>query len=254
MAGLRNPPFIAPVAIHELKDDFDAFFSELEDTVSPTTPLPKKEVPDAHFSDDPLALSVTSYLIWKNNPHRRWVPVSEVGRPTMEAREMAQEMRKYYLQRSTMKVLSGQTPTDFQYKMNAFLADIRPLKIDEQGLLYRLPYFYQEDLALDRIFEGAEQIENDGPILYSVTNHTTLTPIMEVLKSRRSGDFCQFWFYDTGNQRCVYEVKSDNKLLSLFRSLFKQEKLPVTCYSKMETLRGSHIRTRYWRLSNLELV
>ena len=49
-----------------------------------------KEVPDATFDEDPLALSVTSYLIWKNNPVRRWVPVNEVGRPTPEARELAQ--------------------------------------------------------------------------------------------------------------------------------------------------------------------
>lgn len=260
---MASRPFIAPPVIVELKDDFDELFSDLDDwkkqyvnekdTLDPKIPLPKKEVPDAVFSDDPLALSVTSYLIWKSNPARRWVSVSDVGRPTPEAREMAQEIRKYYLHRGTMKVLMGQTPTEFQYKMNGFLADIRPLKTDEQGLLYRIPYFYQEDLALDRVFEGADQIDMDGPLMYSITNHTTLTPILEILKSRRSGDFCQFWFSDTSGHRCVFEVKSDNKLLSIFRSLFKQEKLPISCYSKMEKLRGSHIKTRYWRLTNLEL-
>ena len=149
----------------------------LHELIKPQQP---KEVPDATFDEDPLALSVTSYLIWKNNPVRRWVPVNEVGRPTPEARELAHEIRKYYLHRGTMKVLQGHTPTDFQYKMNGFLADIRPLKIDELGLLYRLPYFYQEDLALDRVFEGATQVEVDGPAFYSVTTHATLTPIREV--------------------------------------------------------------------------
>jgi hypothetical protein len=152
-----------------------------------------------------------------------------------------------------MKVLQGNTPTEFQYKMNAFLSDIRPLKTDELGMLYRLPYFYQEDLALDSIFEGADQIDMDGPLLYGVTTHTILTPIREVLKSRRGGDYIQFWFSDTSGHRCVYDVKSDNKLLSIFRSLFRQPELRVTCYSKMERLKGSHIKTRYWRLTNLEL-
>lgn len=243
--------FQAPQLVNVIDDDLDIFTPQVYN--NSTSQVPKAPVPDAVFSDDPLALSITSYLIWKNNPGRRWVPVSEVGRPSYEARDMAAEIRKYYLHRSTMKVLMGQTPTEFQYKMNGFLADIRPLKIDEQGLLYRIPYFYQEDLALDRVFEGAEQIEQDGPLLYSTTNHTTLTPILEVLKSRKSGDFCQFWFSDTSGHRCVFEVKSDNKLLSIFRSLFKQPKLPVSGYAKMEALRGSHIRTRYWRLTNLEL-
>lgn len=213
----------------------------------------KEEVPDATFEDDPVALSITSYLIWLKNPSRRWVPVTEVGRVTPEAREMAHELRKYFLHRSTMKVLQGQTPTEFQYKLNAFLSDIRPLKIDELGMLYRLPYFYQEDLALDQIFEGAPQPEVDGPGLYAITSHTTLTPIREVLKSRKSGDFAQFWFKDTSDHRCVYEVKTDNKLISLFRSLFRQPSMAVTCFAKMERLRGSHIRTRYWRMTNLEL-
>lgn len=246
--------FQAPQIVNIVEDDDFDILSPPTVYDNSTSRVPKAPVPDATFSDDPLALSITSYLIWKNNPSRRWVAFSEVGRPGYEAREMAAEIRKYYLHRSTMKVLMGKTPTEFQYKMNAFLADIRPLKTDELGLLYRIPYFYQEDLALDQVFEGAQQIEQDGPVLYSITNHTTLTPIQEVLKSRRSGDFCQFWFSDTGGQRCVYEVKSDNKLLSVFRSLFRKPELAVTCQSQMQALRGSHIQTRFWRLMNLELT
>jgi hypothetical protein len=213
----------------------------------------KKPVPNATFSDDPIALSIQSYLVWKSNPARRWVPVEEVGRVTPEARDMAHDLRKYFLHRSTMKVLSGQTPTEFQYKLNAFLSDIRPLKIDELGLLYRLPYFWQEDLALDKVFEGATQIEVDGPGMYSVTTHARLTPVREVLKSRKSGDFVQFWFSDTDGHRAVYEVKSDNKLISVFRSLYRQPSLQIKAQAQMQTLRGSHIKTRFWRLTNLEL-
>ena len=185
---------------------------------------------------------------------RRWIPVTEVGRPTSEARALAHEIRKYYLHRSTMKLLQGNQPTEFQQKMIGFLADTRPLKIDELGLLYRLPYFYQEDLALDSVFEGATQIEIDGPAFYSVTTHTTLTPIREVLKSRRAGDYIQFWFSNPEGERSVYDVKADNKLISVFRSLYKQPKLQIKATAKMEALRGSHIKTRYWRLIDLELV
>lgn len=233
--------------VFEVDDDFDILLEEKTDRAL------KKEVPDATFEDDPVALSITSYLIWLKNPSRRWVPVTEVGRVTAEAREMAHDLRRYFLHRSTMKVLQGQTPTEFQYKLNAFLSDIRPLKIDELGLLYRLPYFWQEDLALDQVFEGATQIDLGGPGHYSVTTHTRLTPVREVLKSRKSGDFVQFWFSDTDGHRAVYEVKSDNKLISVFRSLYRQPSLQIKAQAQMQALRGSHIKTRFWRLNNLEL-
>lgn len=258
---MASRPFTEPVpAIVQLKEDFENLLSTDIDMWKEkykhgySVEQKPKEVPEAVFSDDPLALSVTSYLIWLKNPSRRWVPVSDVGRPTSEARAMAQEIRKYYLQRNTMKALMGQQPTEFQSKMNGFLADTRPLKIDEQGLLYRIPYFYQEDLALDQIFEGASDLDEQSPPIFSMTTFTTLTPIREVLRSRKSGDYIQFWFHNTSGECCVYDVKSDNKLLSIFRSLFKQQELPISCLSKMERLRGSHIRTKYWRLSNLELV
>lgn len=248
MSTLIHPPGVYTNTVFEVGDDFD--IDNLKDLVKSQQP---KHASDAVFKDDPVALSITSYLMWLKNPRCRWISIDELGQVAPEAREMAHELRKYFLHRSTMKVLQGQTPTEFQYKMNAFLSDIRPLKTDELGMLYRLPYFWQEDLALDQVFEGASQIELDGPGMYSVTSHTRLTPIREVLKSRKSGDFAQFWFKDTSDHRCVYEVKTDNKLISLFRSLFRQPELQIKAGAQLQALRGSHIRTRYWRLSNLEL-
>lgn len=248
------------VIIEELKEDLENLLSTdidmWKEKYKHGYSVEKKpvEVPDATFSDDPVALSITSYLIWLKNPSRRWTDLSEVGRPTAEARHLAHELRDYYTKRHTMKALMGQTPTEFQHKMISFLMDERPLKVDEKGLLYRLPYFWQEDMALDKIFEGAQDLDEDKPPVFSMTTFTTLTPIREVLRSRRSGDFVQFWFNNTSGERCVYDVKSDNKLLSVFRSLFKRPELQISCFSKMERLKGSHIRTKYWRLSNLELV
>ena len=237
--------------ILDLVDDFESLMTdETKEAVKKA-----REVPDATFEDDPVALSITSYLIWKNQPHRRWVPVTEVGRVTPEAREMAHELRKYFLHRSTMKVLSGQTPTEFQYKMNAFLSDICPLKIDELGMLYRLPYFYQEDLALDQVFEGAQNIEipTNGPWSDRMTIHTPVTLVREVLKSRKSGDYIQFWFTNPDGQRLVYDVRSDNKLISVFRSLVRRDQLQVKAHGRVDRLRGSHIRNNYWRLMDLEI-
>ena len=247
--------FQAPQLVNVVEDDFD--FRQ-DPKVYNNTSARKPEPVLARFSDDPIALSIQSYLIWKNNPHRRWVPVDEVGRVTTEARQMAQELRTYFLHRNTIKVLQGQQPTDFQNKMNGLLNDIRPLQQDEMGLLYRLPYFWQEDLALDQVFEGATNIDAEPagpglPIRRVVTTHARLTPIREVLKSRKSGDFVQFWFSNMDGQRYVYAVRADNALISVFRSLFKRESMQVKAHAMLHRMPGSHIRTSYWKLSGLEL-
>jgi hypothetical protein len=262
MASLRNPPFtVQPMVIQELKDDFEKLFETTIDMEKEryrhgySTVEQPRESPEAAFDEDPLALSIMSYFVWKNNPHRRWADLREVGRPTLEARELAHEIRKYYLHRNTMKVLMGQTPTEFQNKMNGFLADTRPLRVDELGILYRIPYFYQEDLGLDRVFEGATNIlEVEGvPFSNHITLEARLTPVREVLRSRRAGDYVQFWFSDINGQRHTYDVKADNKLITVFRSLFRQPELLIKAGARLEVLRGSHIPTRYWRLVNLEL-
>jgi hypothetical protein len=154
-----------------------------------------------------------------------------------------------------MKILQGHQPTEFQNKMNGFLADTRPLKTDELGILYRIPYFYQEDLALDKVFEGATNIlEVEGvPFSNHATLEARLTPVREVLRSRRAGDYVQFWFSDINGQRHTYDVKADNKLITVFRSLFRQPELLIKAGARLEVLRGSHIPTRFWRLINLEL-
>jgi hypothetical protein len=238
--------------VFEVDDDFDMLVGETNKHKE------KKPVQLAEFSDDPVALSIQSYLIWRNNPHRKWVPVDEVGRVTPEARTMAQELRTYFLHRNTMKVLQGQQPTEFQHKMMGLLSDIRPLQIDELGLLYRLPYFWQEDMALDLVFEGATAIDvnpagPDLPVWHQVTTHARLTPIREVLKSRKSGDFVQFWFATHNGERCMYAVRADNSLISLFRSLFRRESMQVKATALLHRMPGSHIRTSYWKLSGLEI-
>jgi hypothetical protein len=249
MTGLYQSPQLVNV----IDDDIDIFTPRVYNNAAQRKPEPVL----ARFSDDPIALSIQSYLIWKSNPNRRWVPVDEVGRVTPEARAMAQELRTYFIHRNTMKVLQSQQPTEFQYKMNGLLHDIRPLQQDELGMLYRLPYFWQEDLALDQVFEGATNVDikSAGPnmIWHTVTTHARLTPIREVLKSRKSGDFVQFWFANSDGERCMYAVRADNGLISVFRSLFKKESMQVKATAMLHRLPGSHIRTSYWKLSGLEL-
>jgi hypothetical protein len=240
--------------LHVVDDDFEWEIGTATPRVYNNAASRKPELPPATFSDDPVALSIQSYLIWLKNTHRRWVNLEEVGQVTSEARAMAHDLRTYYTHRNTMKTLMGQPITEFQHKMISFLMDLRSLTVDEQGILYRLPYFWQEDLALDRIFEQATDLGSEFPGGLTVHMTAPLTPIREVFKSRKSGDFVQFWFANSDGQRCMYDVRADNKMISVFRSLFRRPSLQVECDAQRQTLPGSHIRTRYWRLMNLEIA
>jgi hypothetical protein len=251
---MANTIYPTNIQVVQLEDDFDLLTATGTPRVYNTIMNCKPEPSVAEFSDDPVALSITSYLIWLKNPRRRWVSVDEVGQVAPEARSMAQELRTYYLHRGTMKILQGHQPTEFQNKMMGLLADTRRLKTDELGLLYRLPYFWQEDMALDRVFEGATDPNHpEDPTSRYMTRHAPLTPIREILKSRKSGDMSQFWFSDSDGHRYMYAVRADNSLISVFRSLFKRESMQIKAQVTMSRLPGSHIQTSYWKLSGLEL-
>jgi hypothetical protein len=241
--------------VFEVDDDFDNEIKvrALQELLKEKQ---KKEVvPDATFEDDPVALSITSYLIWLKNPSRRWVPVNEVGRVTPEAREMAHELRKYFLHRSTMKVLQGQTPTEFQYKLNAFLSDIRPLKIDELGMLYRLPYFYAEDLDIDYVAENTTNSKQISPV--PADSHPlvlTFFPLRKILRSRRSGEVNQYWWTaEPGGVPFALSIRTDNPLMGMINSLFDRDQIQLRTRVKPASFNGYYRDRWYYQLFDIRL-
>jgi hypothetical protein len=256
MTTMTTPRIYNTNTVFEVDDDFDLL--QRNTKVYNNASARKPEPLLATFSDDPVALSIQSYLIWKTNPHRRWVPVDEVGRVTPEARQMAQELRTYFLHRNTMKVLQGQTPTEFQYKMNGPVATtfVRLQKMSWACCIACLTFGKKtwpwikclKVLLILKLNQQARIFR-----FRHMTTHVRLTPVREVLKSRKSGDFVQFWFADSAGERYVYAVRADNSMISLFRSLFKRESIQVKAQAMLNRLPGSHIRTSYWKLSGLEL-
>ena len=195
----------------------------------------KIQAPKATFSDDPLALSCASWRIFKDEPERRWTNL-DVVKASQQDREMAQQIRDYYNQRYTMMALKGRQLTEYQQKTAQFLSGLYHLTTDELGLLYKLPYFYTEDIALDFIVTSTDNHETSPR-----REHTeyTLTPVKEVFCTRKGrGEMVQFWYRDQDNYPVLIECKSTDQLLTMLRGLFRQSRLQVKSYAKLFAFNG----------------
>ena len=119
------------------------------------------------------------------------------------------------------------------------------------GLLYRLPYFYQEDCALDRVVQTTKSAVETGR---TDRIQDKFSVIERVLRSRRTGDYSQFWL--RGENRAaafMLSVKCDNPFHRLITNLVQQ---PVTlsAWSHAKVHNGHHRGWRYCMLSDIELI
>ena len=162
--------------------------------------IKKPAAPRAMFYDDPLALSCASYRIYKNEPARRFTNIDTV-KATAEDRVHAQAIRDYYNQRYTMKALKGQTLTDYQQKAAQFLSGLYHLTTEEVGMLYKLPYFYDEDLALEHVVENTVSYTTTT---VAVEQELTLTPYKKVHVTRKgASDFVHYYYRDQDQHAVV---------------------------------------------------
>lgn len=205
--------------------------------------------PLAKFNDDPVALACASYRYYLKNTADRWRNFDLVE-VTDEDRSKAEEIRRYYSQRLTFDALTRPIVSTFRTKLGAFLAGNHEITINEQGLLYKLPYFYAEDIALDWI---AEQTVSAAPVRDPALRSMTLIPLRKILKARRGQEMHQYWFKSAEGYGCVLPVLSNNPLKSIVESLMYQDRLEISAYvySKQH---WNHKQHRYYLLGNVSLA
>ena len=213
--------------------------------------IKKPAAPRAMFYDDPLALSCASYRIYKNEPARRFTNI-EIVKATQEDRDQAQAIRDYYNQRYTMRALKGQQLTEYQQKTAQFLSGLHHLTNDELGLLYKLPYFYDEDCAFEQVTEQTASVEYKHPYRSVITDYQ-LTPVVEIFKSRKGGELCCFFYRDQNGQGVKISCRSSDSIAYMLRSLFNQPTIHVRGHTALEgidTVESHYVR----RLTQWELV
>ena len=213
-------------SVTNLKDLFKQWGTDIDDATDRTK---FNSSPKATFSDDPLALSCASYRIYKNEPTRRFTNI-DVVKATQEDRNQAQAIRSHYSNVYTMKVLKGRALTEYQQKTAEFLSGLYHLTTEELGLLYKLPYFYEEDLALELITTKTVSAEFTLPHLSELAEYT-LTPLVEILKSRKSNEWTEFVYQDQNNHAVMIIVRAGDNMAHMLRGLFRQPSIRVQAHT-----------------------
>lgn len=203
------------------------------------------------LDEDPLALSWASYRHWIMGGGR-W-PSFNVLKVQDVDRQQGQAMRNYYRGRLTWDQLkNAREPSSFRSRLAALLIDHEPLIESDLGILYRLPYFWIEDQAHDRVFDN-RPVLSVLPVEHQ-NIEIQLTLIETVLISRRNRERTQFWFEsNTGSLPVMLTVTEDNALKTLLISLL--DRGPVTLRATLQPvrMRGYHREHAYYDLKNPRL-
>jgi hypothetical protein len=206
--------------------------------------------PVIKLNDDLVALSIASYKIGQRTlPATRWTDLAEVS-ATADDHAEAAALRKYYGHKFTMDALHGKNRSQFRQKMAAFLMGQHEILKSELGMVYRLPYFYAEDQAIDRVIESTVAVDVANRVIKNISAKFTLDQV--VFRSRRAGDSYQYWLRSNQNlYPYMIAVKSDNPLRSMLASAL-QKPVDLTCMALPKSFHS--VNRHYWQLSNVELV
>lgn len=212
--------------------------------------LARPPEPDMEFHDDPVALTCASYRTFLATGIR-WTDLKDAT-ATDQDRRQAVQIRRYYSDRILITAIAAQNKmSEFRQKLYGLLIGQTGLKKRDVGLLYRLPYFYAEDTAMDQVMaqtESAVMQPGTQPVvgLFQV--------IRRIQVSRRSGETVQLWLQkDSDTVPYMIAVRLDNSLLTMVESVLKQPTgMKATAHLKHH--RGYHRHRLYCQLTSLELI
>lgn len=207
---------------------------------------------------DPLALAWAAYHVWQKWPQRRWVPFDSIEAHDHDL-EMAKVTRRYYRDRLTMKVLRGQELTPIQREM-LDISQGGTMRVCHMGLLYRMPYFYAEDVKRDDLASHystlvpasikTRQAWRPAPLLEHQVQD--LRPVTQILRTRKSGDVDEYWWRNCEDQPVLWSVVSNNPLRSVVDSLWRRDHVTVRAFFHHGQVRGQDFW--HWYVSGVELA
>ena len=197
--------------------------------------------PPAVFVDDPLALSCAAY---RSGEYPRLNSVSV----TAEDREMAARVRKHFMDKLVIQRLKGQPLSPFREKLGSFLTGNCSLTEDELGLLYTLPHFYHEDIAIQELIDTVQPVEP----AQSTKRTAVLKPLKTVDLKRRGGNVRQYWWTDSEQKPYCLYVRTDADHQPLYQSLWELSSITVEAH--MFTKPFINTERWFYKLVGMRLV
>jgi hypothetical protein len=232
-------------------------FAQWLDELRAETPEPKTTV----FTEDPIALGCAAYREWMSKQVTRWMDFEHVT-VQAEDRALADRIRTYYQERTQHILIdilkNGPTAvSEFRKKLSLIVHNqMHEYTAQDRGILYKLPYFYHEDTALERLFADNAPAEYYRS-LEDRRGHPEqfrLTLIDTILVSRKHGETTQYWFRDDATPALYqWTIKNDNPLHSLVRSIVQQPKIDVRALAVTKHIRH-HTNSIYRSIFNVELA
>lgn len=222
---------------------FDEWLNEL-------TKSEQKTHEPISFKEDPVAMACASYRAWTTNFVNRWSDLESVVVQDQD-RQKASELKAYYRSRMTFQALrDGVALSAYRKKLAAIVSDTHVYTKQDIGILYRLPYFYQEDQDVDQVMAQTQDSAKHQPNFEG-----SLFPLKRVFRSRRAGEWVDFYFAsEQSTAPYLLVVKSDNPLISIIEALFKQPSFRVRAHLHTKSPRGYHSNRMFYQLAKLEVL
>jgi len=213
------------------------------------------------FEQDPIALGCAAYRIWTENHITRWMDFEHVT-VTDADHALANNVRTFYRARTDHLLIdilkNGPTAvSEFRKKLSLIVSNqMHKYTAQDRGILYKLPYFYYEDTALERLFADNAPAEYYRSLMDANPRpeRFQLTLLDSVFVSRKHGETMQYWFRDDHSPSLYqWAVKTDNPLHSLVQSIVKRNCIEVRALAVTKQIRYMS-NSVYRSIFNVELT
>lgn len=204
---------------------------------------------EVRFAEDPIALACANY---RETSSGRFHGFGDLNSVTVNEkdREEAARVRRYYSDRFAMSVLRGYTLSEYRKKLYAVMNDNAPLKRKDLGLLYKLPYFYQEDMVLEQL--ALENFNSDRNIDQTLV--ARLTPKTSYRSRRKNFEGVIYWWTTDENHLVQWPVSEKNPLGSLVDGLFSSGRPSLIQANFMVGERSMARPLKFYRISQPRLI
>ena len=160
---------------------------------------------------------------------------------------MATEIRDFYSKKIVMWKLKGQKLSNFREDMNSFIhSNGKVFKEDMCPLVYRLPEFYEYDIAFQNLSDEHSKIITE-PIKGKVQKVLKFAKKLAV--NRKHSKIMEYWFADENNNLVKLGFAQDNTLLSLLDKCAYQDITISGYYTKR--IRDN---VEYWIADKIKFV
>jgi hypothetical protein len=205
------------------------------------------------FKDDPIAMACASYRLGQQGGFS-WLDLHSVTVEPQD-RTTAVDIRRYYADRLLVTALKSKgVMSEFRRKLYGVVTGNYQVKKSEEGLLYRLPYFYAEDTGLDHVMSQTQSASMTAAATAKIAGKFTL--VKKIFCSRAgAGSHWQFWFVRNNSpEPYLVEIKDDNVLYKLFDTLTQQPQMFSAGTTHFKHHRG-HYRDRvYIKMTQVDLA